>query len=198
MSTLISPSGRSVAEYDRAVAAPHKRPSAAGYWLAAALALTGVLAAAIWAVFGFVSFTDHIDGFTRVMAPGQTTVSITEPGTYTVYYEHARGATSYDLDVVVTDPTGSPLTLQPVRYDVRYDVPGQSTQVGTAVAQFRADVAGGYGVTVNRDLPGTTVAVGDDLIGYAVPQVVGIGALVLATGAGALALALITAVRRSR
>jgi hypothetical protein len=194
MSTLMSPTS----EYSHPARSPRKRPSPVGYWLAAALAVTGVLAAAIWAAVGFVGYTNHIDGFTRANAPGNTTVSIDDPGTYLVYYESARGATPDDLGVAITDPSGRPVALQGAEYDLRYDVPGRNGRVGTAVAQFRADAAGTYRLSVERDVPDATVAVGSNVTRSALPSLLGAGALALATCAGAVVLTISTAVRRAR
>jgi hypothetical protein len=141
---------------------------------------------------------DHIDHFVRANAPGQTTVSIRQPGTQVVYYEYPRGTTPADITVAIADPSGNPVGLKEVGYSLTYDVPSQSGRVGEAVMEFHADTPGQYMLTVEGDEPGATIAVGDNIAGYLVPAILGIIGVVVVTWGGAATLVVVTAVKRAR
>jgi hypothetical protein len=66
-----------------------KRPSTAGYWVAAIVAVLGLTATFLWGAVGIHTAQDRIDGFGRLAVPGATTVSVTDPGTMIVYHESA-------------------------------------------------------------------------------------------------------------
>ena len=74
---------------------PRKRPSIAGYWVAAVVAVLGLIAAFVWGAVGIGNTMDHVDGFDRLAVPGVTTVSVTDPGTILVYHESAAEVASY-------------------------------------------------------------------------------------------------------
>jgi hypothetical protein len=83
-----------------------KRPSTAGYWVAAVVAVLGLTAAFLWGAVGISTTQDRVDGFDRLAVPGATTVSAPEPGTMVVYHESAAEVARY------ADPTanGRPAT----------------------------------------------------------------------------------------
>jgi hypothetical protein len=66
-----------------------QRPSTAGYWVAAVVAVLGLTAAFLWGAVGLHTTGDRVDGFDRLAVPGVTTVSVTDPGTMVVYHESA-------------------------------------------------------------------------------------------------------------
>jgi hypothetical protein len=72
-----------------------KRPSTAGYWVAAVVAALGLTAAFLWGAVGIHTTGDRVDGFARLAVPG-TTVSVTSPGTMVVYHESAAEVAGYD------------------------------------------------------------------------------------------------------
>jgi hypothetical protein len=72
-----------------------KRPSTAGYWIAAVVAVLGLMAAFLWGAIGIHTTQDRVDGFARLAVPGATTVSVTEPGTMVVYHESAAEVARY-------------------------------------------------------------------------------------------------------
>jgi hypothetical protein len=72
-----------------------KRPSTAGYWVAAAVAVLGLSAAFLWGAAGISNTQDRLDGFHRLAVPGATTVSATEPGTMVVYHESTAEVARY-------------------------------------------------------------------------------------------------------
>ena len=72
-----------------------KRPSTAGYWVAAVVAVLGLMAAFLWGAVGISNTLDRVDGFDRLAVPGATTVSVTDPGTMVVYHESAAEVARY-------------------------------------------------------------------------------------------------------
>jgi hypothetical protein len=64
-----------------------KRPSTVGYWVAAVVAVLGLMAAFLWGAVGISNTRDRVDGLDRLAVPGATTVSVTDPATLVVYHE---------------------------------------------------------------------------------------------------------------
>jgi hypothetical protein len=64
-----------------------QRPSTAGYWVAAVVAVLGLTAAVLWGAVGLHTTQDRVAGLDRLAIPGVTTVSVTDPGTMVVYHE---------------------------------------------------------------------------------------------------------------
>ena len=107
-----------------------KRPSTVGYWVAAVVAVLGLMAAFLWGAVGISNTRDWVDGFGRTAVPGQVTVSVTDPGTMVAYHESAAevagyaeptanarigGATRWDpgtRTTVAVPPVGDPPTFQ--------------------------------------------------------------------------------------
>jgi hypothetical protein len=83
-----------------------KRPSTAGYWVAAVVAVLGLTAAFLWGAVGISSTQDRVDGFERLAVPGATTVSVTDPGIMVVYHESAAEVARY----AEPSATGRPAT----------------------------------------------------------------------------------------
>ena len=83
-----------------------KRPSTAGYWVAAVVAVLGLTAAFLWGALSISNTQERINGFDRLAVPGTATVSVTEPGTMVIYHESAAEVARY------ADPTanGRPVT----------------------------------------------------------------------------------------
>lgn len=170
-----------------------------GYGLAVMVAIIGALAAAVWAVTGYLDQIQRPDQFARTEIPGTAAVAITQAGLHVVYVESAGPADLTAADLTVIGPSGAPVEARPYTLDLRYDVPGTPGQVGTAVAAFTADRTGTYQVgTQVIATDQQTLAVGDDLAPevlrtVAVPSTIGI-AVVLA----GLGLALVTWIRDER
>ena len=87
-----------------------KRPSTAGYWVAAVVAGLGLTAAFLWGAIGIHTTQDRVDGFARLAVPGATIVSVTDPGTMIVYHESAAEVAG------ATDPTAN-ARLAATRWD---------------------------------------------------------------------------------
>jgi hypothetical protein len=156
------------------------RPSTAGYWVAAVVAVLGLTAAFLWGATGIHTTADGVDGFDRLAVPGATTVSVTA-GTMVVYHEsaaevaryadpttNARPATRWDPGtraIVTVHYGGDAPTWE--QLGLRVTGPGGATvpvatyrssarydlepgRAGRAVATFQATTPGAYGVSAAR------------------------------------------------
>jgi hypothetical protein len=178
--------------------ATRQRPSTAGYWIGALVAVVATFGAIVWGTFLFLGWQAHVGDFPRITPPGTAVVSITESGTKFIYVEHDRStAVPAAPAVTVTGPSGARVPLAAYHAELRYDVPQDANNVGDAVLTFRASEPGGYQVTVTSAEPGTTVAVGDDMLRGFGPQVVGVVALLLGGLLVGATVVIVTAARRS-
>jgi hypothetical protein len=174
-------------------------PSTAGYWLGALFGVIGLALAGALVALTVVHMNDHINAFPRTPIPGTATVNLGGSAGRTIYVEGVAPVPLAALDLRVTDPNGSDVTVRPYDLSMRYDVPGSSGAVGYAVGTFRTTVSGSYRIQVaGTGPPGTTLAIGDSFArsigGYAGAA---FAVLLLAIG-GALTLVIVTAGRRSR
>jgi hypothetical protein len=71
------------------------RPSTAGYWVAAVVAVLGLMAAFLWGAVGIHTTQDRVDDLARLAVPGTVTVSVSDPGTMVVYHESAAEVARY-------------------------------------------------------------------------------------------------------
>ncbi|HEX6919340.1 MAG TPA: hypothetical protein VF314_03830 [Actinomycetes bacterium] len=174
--------------------APARRPSTRWYWAAGLVALVGLVAAAALVAAALISLNDHIDGYARTPIPGQVSVTVDEPGTQVIYYEGPSGATP-ELYLSVYDPSGAPVTVRQSDASLQYDVSGRA---GQSVAEFEATMTGTYLVDVSDGGAGGMVAVGDNFADRVIVPIIGAVALVMTAGGAALAMVIVTAVRRSQ
>jgi hypothetical protein len=174
------------------------RASTTGYWGGGILITAATVGAIVWVALGWLGLMHHVDGFQRTAVPGSATVHVDAPSTRVLYFEATRGTPAFAAGAVTV--VGPGMTSVPVTgyfRDLRYDVPGDFSHVGRAVASFRATAAGDYAVTVKGPFAGT-LAIGDDVVWDAVPHVVGAAALFLAGVGIGVTLIITTAIRRSR
>jgi hypothetical protein len=171
-------------------APPRRSPSAAGYWVAAVVALVTPVVAVAVLVLGLSVAEQRIDGLTRTAVPGSVTLAVPGPRTMTVY---AEGDFS-GVTLTVTGPDG-PVVLSPRTGNPAYERDGLAC---VAVASFTTTSAGRYVVHATGDVPSDTqVAVGPDVTealvtSMAVPYVaVGLGLF------GLVAIAVVTYRRRA-
>jgi hypothetical protein len=205
-----------------------KRPSTAGYWVAAVIAVLGLMAAFLWGAAGINNTQDRVDSFDRLAVPGATTVTVTDPGTMVAYHEsaaevaryaeptaNARIATRWDPGTRTTvrypsdAPTWQQLGLQvtgpggaavPVAtYRSSARYDLEPGRAGRAVATFEATTAGPYRVSAARAIEaGATLAVGDDIASGVLLTRLGAVILGLVTMLVAVPLAVVTYLARSR
>ena len=182
-------------------APPPARPSTRGYWLGGGLLAAVTAGAVVWVVLAFVGWAHHLDGFQRVTVPGSATVHLDRPTTRVLYYERQGDASATDpTGIQVTGPGGAVVLVERYGADLRYDVPGGSGRVGRAVASFRADRPGDYRVAVDVTAgtpPGSTLAMGDDVMWEVAPHLVGAAALFLVGAAAGVGLLVLTRTRRA-
>jgi hypothetical protein len=190
------PMSISSATYSPTAPSVRRRPSVGWYWAAGLLLVAGFVAAAVWVVGAVIGLDDHVDQFPRTSVPGEIGAPIDNPDTYYIYYE---GTTDISLDrlrVTLTDPSGEPVTVRPVDSGVLYDSADRA--VGRAVGEFQASTTGTYSLMATGDPAGATIAIGDDLTDDVLPPLVGAGLLFVLTTTGAIVIAVVTGVRRSR
>lgn len=175
-----------------------RRPSTAGYWLGAVVAVLATLGALAWGISTFLGWQTHVEDFARLTPPGMVSVSVSDPDTRYLYLEHDRSTAVPSVPTVtVTGPSGTEVPSTAYRAQLRYDVPDEADRIGDAVLTFEADEPGTYLVTVGDTDQGTTVAVGDDLLRGWGLQVVGSVALLLGGLFVGLTLVVVTAARRT-
>jgi hypothetical protein len=141
------------------------------YGLAAVIVIAGI---AGFCVLLFSNISGMTRGLTQVVVPGQGTVEIEKPGTYTVFYEYQSVvgnkvyATEESLSglecSLVHEGSGTTVPLTPVTTSSTYSVGGRS---GRALFTFTVDRAGSYTLFADYD-PGHTgpdvvLAVGSDV-----------------------------------
>src|SRR2546423_11595019 len=91
-----------------------RHPSTTGYWLAATLALIGVLAAGAWVFTSCAGATPDVAGFTRVATVGPAVVTIDRAGTYLAHYGAPGGMMmGSGPGVRGAGPEGGPLAREP-------------------------------------------------------------------------------------
>jgi hypothetical protein len=176
-----------------------RRPTSAGYWVAALIAAAGLLGAAVWGVVGAVSVAEQVDGFARLAVPGQAVLTVEEPADLTIFYEAAgidqEQAEVPALTISILGPDGDPVAIAGYGSELTYHV---GDHVGRAIATFSAVQAGDHRVVVEGEAPPeATLAFGEGLSGI-VGTLVGAGLLLLVTFGAAGVLALVTASRRRK
>jgi hypothetical protein len=178
------------------VRAPAKRPSMWGFWVAGAVAVLGLVGAAVWALTAAVSSAAGIEDLERTALPGTVTVRVDEPRTLLVYVEGEPVPTLRQLAPRVTGADGELVPVRRYLLDLRYDSPEVPGTTGTAVAAFDARSPGAYQVE-SPYLPPTAarLAVGEDVGRTFVQTLVGPAALVAGSLLLAVAMAVVAAVR---
>jgi hypothetical protein len=151
-------------------------------------------------VVAFLEYQQQVDRFPRMTVPGVATVQVSDTSTRVVYYENTRGTATPSLSqlaVSVSDSSGAPVTVRPYTGDLRYDVPGENSRVGRAVAEFHPNQAGRYQVRSNAINVSGTLAVGGDVVWDIAPHAIGAAALFLLGGAAGVTVLIVTGLRRA-
>lgn len=178
---------------------PRPSPSTAGYWTGAILALVGFAVVGAIAVGAMVRMNDRINAFPRMSVPGVMTVRLEGSTGRTLYIEGIAPMPLAAFDLHITDPNGGDIAVRAYGFDTRYDVPGSGGTIGNAVGTFVSTVSGPYRIEVTGAAPpGTTLAVGDSVVRSVIGYVLAVVAVLLGTIGAALALIIVTAVRRSK
>jgi hypothetical protein len=174
-----------------------KRASKAGYWVAAAIGVASLLGGITWSVLSFVDLRHDIDRFARVAVSGQAALQLPGSTGRVLYYEGPGEPTLAMLDIRVSAPDGGRVAVHEYGGEVRYDAP--DGVVGRAVGTFDTADPGTYVVSVGASLhTHAVVAIGPSIVSGSGGRVAA-GAVVAVAGlAIGAAIAITTAVRRSR
>jgi len=162
----------------------------------------------LFIVFLFKSLTGMEANLQQVVAPGETDLTLHAPGTYTISYEYHSvvGGKVYSTDenisglecVLVSKAKGSRITLSPSRMNSTYEFGGRS---GRSIFDFTIDQPGVYALTSaypqDQVGPEVVLAVGQDSTAGLFLTVGGGLALVFGSMGIALAVTLITLIKRS-
>lgn len=177
------------------------RPGILGYVVAVALALGGCAAGAIW---GWLGVSQAAGGFRKVAAPGTTTVSLDEPGPWTLFAEQQGvkpDRADFDaLRVTVTAADGSavPVTAMGGGSET-YDL---GATHGVAIRRVQVASPGAHTVTLDwppgQEGPPFTAAMHRGLIGGVLTGVFGGCGVVVLSLLLAGVVAVVTFVRRMR
>lgn len=162
--------------------------SAKPWWIAAALvAVTGLLAAAVWTAANLVGIAARPTLFPRTTLPGSVPVVVAEDAPAVVYIETWDPRAVAQVTVTVSGPDGRPVLASRLDDPVQYDVPDQPGRLGHAGFAFTAPVSGTYlvsGTSAEAD-EAAALAVGSDLgeatlRGLLAPVILAAGMLILA------------------
>jgi hypothetical protein len=174
--------------------------------------LAGLVFAAGWVLFALVLFKNLsglADKLRQVVVPGNVELTLSKPGKYTIYYEYRSvvGTRIFSTQEslpglqcrLVSRATGSSIPLSPVAVSSSYTVGGRS---GVAVFDFTIDRAGAYELStaypVGREGPEVVLAIGQGFTRGILIAVFGGLATVFGSMGGAVAIAVITFLKRMR
>lgn len=170
-------------------------PSTSRYWLAALIAIVGLVAGVAFGVMSYRDAQARIDDFDRMSIPGTMTVQLDKATGRVMYYEGSNTIRLNELTIAVTDPAGTPVDVSPYDGEMIYETV-DSTQ-GRAVATFDASEPGTYQIAVSGVDSGQLV-VGESFSSRALPGVLaGLAIAGLSVTAG-FVLWLLTFIKRSQ
>jgi hypothetical protein len=174
--------------------------------------LAGLVFVAGWVLFALVLFKNLsglADKLQQVVVPGNVELTLSKPGKYTIYYEHRSvvGPRIFSTEEampglecrLVSRATGSNIPLSPVTASSSYTVGGRS---GVAVLDFAVDRSGVYELSAaypeGREGPEVVLAVGQGFTQGILIAVFGGLATVFGSMGAAVAIAVITFLKRMR
>ena len=182
-----------------------KPPPARGwYGLSAILILAAVAIVAVFIIYRIHAITGMLQ---QVVVPGQATLTLDEPGDYTIFHEYESvvdGKLYYamslsGLNVTVTGPDGARVTLTTPGATSRYNL---SSRSGVSVFAFTATKPGAYRLVAaydnGRNEPQTVLAVGKGFLASILLTVFGALLIMFAGIGGGAAIAVIVFIKRRR
>lgn len=175
-------------------------------------ALAGVVFVAGWVLFALLlikSLSGLGAKLQQVVVPGEADITLRERGEYRIFYEYQSvvGNRVYSTEEnlsglkcdLVSKATNSKIALSPSSVNSTYELDGRS---GKAVFQFSIDQPGVYqlsaGYPKGQQGPEIVLAVGKDFTARLLLTIFGGIALVFASFAIAVAIALIAFLKRSK
>lgn len=153
--------------------APVRRPdppSRAWYALAGAIVVLGAVAAGVFLVKRIGNLGDNL---TQVVVPGEATLTLAQPGNYTIFHERESvvdgrvySSTSLSgLRVTLRNAAGERVPLSGPVASTRYNFGGRS---GVGIFEFRIAAPGRYRLTAaydgGRTEPRTVLSVGSGFV----------------------------------
>jgi len=182
------------------------RPSRWYYGLAGLVFVAGWV---FFALFLFQNLSGLSDTLQQVVVPGNVELTLSQPGKYTIYYEYRSvvGTRIFSTEEslpglechLVSKTTGSSIPLSRVTASSSYTVGSRS---GVAVLDFTIDRAGVYelsaGYPEGREGPEVVLAIGQGFVVRILTAVFGGLAIVFGSMAAAVAIAVITLIKRTK
>jgi hypothetical protein len=180
------------------------RPGRWYYGLAACIFVGGWVA---FGIFLWKNLSGIADQLQQVVVPGKTTINLASAGNYTIYHEYesvvgskiySSGQTLSGLEVKLSSvATGEEVALARSGADSTYSLGGRS---GKAVFDFTIGRPGAYELTAHypegEEGPEVVLAVGQGFAGRILTTVFGALGIVFGSMALAVAIAVITAIKR--
>ncbi|MEI7592817.1 MAG: hypothetical protein WCK41_06305 [Actinomycetes bacterium] len=177
------------------------KPSAAGYWIAAVIAVVGCVVATIWFAVTIAGMLNAADAYPRFLVPGSSEMHL-DAKTYKLFVEYSGASLDSSQlplvsGLVVSDATGNAVPISDPVIDENY---AWGSREGRAIGEFTPGVAGTYVVAANtareNDPRAVTIAVGPGIDLASVGPLLGSMALGGLSALIALTLAIVTAIRR--
>lgn len=168
-------------------------PTTTWYWAAGVVAAVGLVAGIVVGVVGYMDALDEFDAFPRLASPGGTEVVVDDPGNLVIYHQGAGSPDQADLEISVTDPSGSPVAVEPYDSELIFETGDGRAR---AVASFDAIGIGTYQVEA-AGTAGGHLAVGKSWVWVGLPAVLGGLAVVGLSFLAAVVIWLTTIIRRS-
>jgi hypothetical protein len=178
-----------------------------GRWYYGLAALVFVGGWVLFGIFLWKNLSGIADQLQQVVVPGKASLNLPSPGKYTIYYEYesvvgskvySSGQTLSGLEVtLVSAATGDEVALSRTDVDSTYSMGGRS---GKAVFDFTIDRPGAYEFAAHypegEEGPEVVLAVGQGFTGRILVTVFGALGIVFGSMALAVAIAVITVVKR--
>ena len=179
-------------------------PSRKYYFLAGVVFIGGI---ALFAGFLFKGLSGMGAGLQQVVAPGETDLTLREPGNYTIFYEYhsvfANKVYSTDQEVsglecsLVSKHNTSRIALSPSSMSSSYQFSGRS---GRSILEFNIDQPGVYTLTAayppNRQGPEVVLAVGKGFATGILTTVLEAIAIMFGSMGTAVVITLVTMIKR--
>lgn len=181
--------------------------SSRGYYVLAGVVFVGGWV--LFALFLFKSLSGMGARLQQVVAPGETDLTLREPGNYTIFYEYHSviGDKVYSTDeslsglrcVLVSKANNSKVALSPSSMNSTYELGGRS---GRSIFDFRIDQPGVYAISAGypqgQQGPEVVLAVGKDFTTRLFATILEALALVFGTMGIAVTITLVTLLKRSK
>jgi hypothetical protein len=174
--------------------------------------LAGMVFVAGWVLFAWF-LVKGLSGMgaklQQVVAPGETNLTLREPGNYTVFYEYHSviGDKVYSTEesisglacTLVSKAKDSKISISPTSSNSTYEFGGRS---GRSIFVFRIDQPGVYALSATypqgQQGPEVVLAVGKDFTTGIFTTVLGALAMLFGSIATAVAITLVTLIKRSK